>query len=206
MNSLKLKVIGIAAAVLLAPLSSPASVGVKAGLNFANVTNAASINASSRSGFMAGVFIGPGSEGWLGFRAELLYSRQGYDFDASAATGAVNLDYLLMPLLAVVHLGHIIQIQAGGQLAYLLKPGVEGGATGDPASAEIPDFFKRLDYGLAGGVEISPFMGLLVGARINLSFGNLYKKLVAGPGGTASFFPSLNAKNNVVQIYAGYRF
>ena len=32
-------------------------IGLKAGLNFANVTSASSINSSSQSGFMAGVFL-----------------------------------------------------------------------------------------------------------------------------------------------------
>src|ERR1700730_4727935 len=57
-------------------------IGLKAGINFAKVTNASSINASNRSGFNAGVFYSPGgnSKQVLGYRSELLYSRQGYDY------------------------------------------------------------------------------------------------------------------------------
>ena len=39
-----------------------AQIGIKAGLNFANVTGASSINSSSRSGFQAGVFLGGGGK------------------------------------------------------------------------------------------------------------------------------------------------
>lgn len=199
---MKIKAAGIVAILLLVPLSLPASIGVKAGLNFANVTNASSINASSHTGYVAGVFLGSSSGGLLGFRTELLYSRQGYDFSSNTATGSVKLDYLLLPVLLVVNLANIVQVQAGGQLAYLLHANVDGAGTDDPAADKLIDIYHRLDYGLAGGVEISPFMGFLFGARINLSFGNLYKNLSNPP----TFFPSINAKNNVFSLYAGYRF
>jgi len=202
---MKIKAIGIAALLLVAPLSLSASIGVKAGLNFANVTNASSINASSYTGYMAGVFLGPSSGGLLGFRTELLFSRQGYDFSSNASTGSVKLDYLLLPMLLVVNLANIAQVHAGPQLAYLLKVNVDGAAPLDPKPGSLLDLYHRLDYGLALGGEVFPFMGFLVGARINLSFGNLYKNL-ASAGGPPSYFPSINAKNNVVSLYAGYRF
>jgi hypothetical protein len=64
-------------------------------------------------------------------------------------------------------------------------------------------------------VEIHPFMGICVGARYNISLTNLYKSdfssMSTGTGTTTppSFIPStsnLNLKNNVIQLYAGYRF
>jgi len=199
---MKIKAASIVALLLLIPLSLPASIGVKAGLNFANVTNASSINASSQTGFMAGVFMGPPSGRLLGFQSELVFSRQGYDFETNQTTGSVTLDYLLLPQLLTLNFANIVRVQAGFQLSYLLKAKVEGATTDDPATDKILDLFNRLDYGLAGGVEVSPFMGFLAGARLNLSFGNLYKNLSNPP----TFFPSINAKNNVFSLYAGYRF
>jgi hypothetical protein len=203
---MKIKALSIVFLWLLAPLPSRAGIGFKAGLNFANVTSASSINAGSRSGYVAGVFIGTPPVGLLGFRTELLFSRQGYDFGANMTTGSVKLDYLLLPSLMVINLGGVAQIQAGGQVAYLLKGSVDGASTGDPAADKMLDLFNRFDYGLAGGVEITPFKGFLIGARINLSLGNLYKDPSTFTEGTPSFFPSVNAKNNVVQLYAGYQF
>jgi hypothetical protein len=202
---MKFKILGLAALFLAAPLSLRADFGVKVGLNFANVTSASSINAGSRSGFMAGVFFGS-SMGVLGFRSELLLSRQGYDFNSNTTTGSVKLDYLLLPALMVINLANIVQIQFGGQASYLLKGTVASAGTGDPAADKIMDMLNRFDYGLAGGVEITPFKGFLFGARINLSFGNLYKDPSTFAGGTPSFFPSVNAKNNVFQLYTGYQF
>ena len=151
---------------------------------------------------MAGIFMGPPSGSLLGFQSELIFSRQGYDFETNQSTGSVKLDYLLLPQLLTLNFANIVRAQAGFQLAYLLRAKVEGAATGDPATDKLLDLFNRLDYGLAGGVEVSPFMGFLVGARLNLSFGNLYKNLSDPP----TFFPSINAKNNVFSLYAGYRF
>jgi len=201
---MKFKILGIAALFLAAPLSLRADLGVKVGLNFANVTSAASINAGSRSGFMAGVFFGS-SMGVLGFRSELLFSRQGYDFNSNSTTGAVKLDYLLLPALMVINLANVVQIQFGGQASYLLKGSVESAGTGDPAADKIMDMLNRFDYGLAGGVEVA-LKGFLIGARLNVSFGNLYKDPSTFSGGTPSFFPSVNAKNNVFQLYAGLKF
>jgi len=205
---MKFKAFVITAVLLLAPLYSSANIGLglKAGLNFANVTGASSIGAGSRSGFVVGVFLGSPSMGLLGFRSELLFSRQGYDFNSNATTGSVKLDYILLPSLMVINLGGIAQIQAGAQVAYLLKGTVEGASTGDPATDKILDLFNRFDYGLAGGVEITPFKGFLFGARINVSFGNMYKDPSTFAGGTPSFFPGVNAKHNVVQLYTGYQF
>jgi hypothetical protein len=203
---MKIKIVGIAVLLALFSLPSHAGIGLKGGLNFANVTSASSINASSRSGYMVGVFFGTPPRGLMGFRTEILLSRQGYNFGSGTTTGAVNLDYIMMPSLMVINLGKIAQIQAGGQIAYLWHGNVSGASTGDPAADQMLDVFNRINYGLAGGVEITPIKWLLIGARLNLSLGNLYKDPSSFTGGIPSYFPSVNAKNNVVQMYAGFQF
>src|SRR5258708_23292478 len=70
-------------------------IGIKAGLNFANVTNASSVNGSSKTGFHAGIFLAPETHSVLGSRTELLFSRNGYKYKSSTADGSVNLDYIL---------------------------------------------------------------------------------------------------------------
>ena len=201
---MKKKFLVVVVLVLLGPLSSRAAIGLKAGLNFANVTGTSSINPGSRSGYVVGVFFGGPPTGLLSFRTEFLLSRQGYDFGSNTTTGSVDLNYLLMPVLMGLNLGPIAQIQFGAQVAYLLNAKVAGAITGDPTADKLLDLFNRFDYGLAGGIEVTPVSWFLVGARLNLSFGNLYKDL----SGTASpsFFPSVKAKNNVVQLYAGFQF
>ena len=203
---MKIKTIGIVVLLILFSLPSQASIGLKGGLNFAKVTGASSINASSRSGYVIGVFFGTPPMGLMGFRTELLFSRQGYDFGSNSSTGSVNLDYLIMPSLLVINLGKVAQIQAGGQIAYLWHGNVKGASTGDPAADKFLDLYNRFDYGLAGGVEVSPLNWLLIGVRLNLSLGNLYKDPSSFAEGIPSYVPSVKAKNNVVQMYAGFQF
>src|SRR4051794_26174764 len=85
--------------------------GIKGGLNFANVTGTSSINNSSRTGFMAGVFLAPASKKLLSYRTEIIFSRQGYDFKTNTQTGAVNLNYIIMPHLIGINITKFVQLQ-----------------------------------------------------------------------------------------------
>ena len=192
----------------LLPGFSYSQFGIKAGVNFAKVTKASNINAENTSGFHAGVFLAPETKNVLGFRSELLYSKQGYDFKSGTTTGSVKLDYILLPQLMEINITKFVSLQVGAQMAFLLNASADSSkpaSTGNAQADEVIDLMNRFDYGAAGGVEIHPFKGLLFGARINISFGNLYKDpttMTTPP----NFIPEVNAKNNVVQLFAGYRF
>lgn len=181
--------------------------GIKGGPNFAKVTQASNVKAENATGFHAGVFFGPQTKKVLGFRSEILFSRQGYDFKSNTTTGTVKLNYILMPQLMEINITKYVSLQIGGQIAFLLSARADSSApsTGSAQVDQMMDLYNRFDYGAAGGVEIHPFKGLLIGARINISFGNLYKE----PSSTEqrpNFYPKVDAKNNVVQVFAGYRF
>jgi hypothetical protein len=194
--------------VVVVPFFSNAQFGIKAGPNFAKVTKASNINADNTTGFHAGVFLAPQSKGVIGFRTEVIYSKQGYDFKNGTTTGSVKLNYLLLPQLMQINITKYVALQAGFQMGFLLSANADSSkapSTGNAQADKVIDFMNRFDYGAAGGVEIHPFKGLLVGARINVSFADLYKD----PAALATrpvFFPEVNAKNNVVQLFAGYRF
>jgi hypothetical protein len=193
--------------ILSAPLHLIAQVGLKAGVNFANVTNASSINGSSQSGFHAGLFLAPPGKSIMGFRTELIYSKQGYNYKTSTNTGNVNLDYILMPQMTTISITKYFQLQIGAQMAFLINAKVDSTAntpTGNATADKIMDYYNRFDYGFAGGVEIHPAGGLLIGARVNISLGNLYKQ--PEDGQQPSFFPKVDVKNNVFQIFAGWTF
>ena len=190
---------------LLLPVlvSAQLSIGLKAGLNFANVTNTAGFNNSSRTGYMIGGYISPKSKKILGFRSELILSRQGYDYKTNTSTGNVNLDYLLLPQLITLSFTKKFQLHVGGQAAFLLNAKVDSSNGNNNGS--LFDYFNRFDYGLVGGLEVSPVLGLFVGGRVNISFNSVNKEPSSG-GNWPGFIPRLDAKNNVVQLYAGWRF
>lgn len=178
-------------------LNAQLSIGVKAGLNFANVTNSSDVKADSRTGYLIGGFISPKPKKLLGFRSEIILSRQGYDYKTSTNTGNVNLDYLLLPQLITLNFTKLVQVHVGGQAAFLLNANVDSTGSG---SGSLFDYFNRFDYGVVAGAEIRPFMGFFIGGRINISLND-----VSVGGSRPNFIPAVNAKNNVVQLYAGWR-
>ena len=197
--------------VIVVPFFSLAQIGIKAGVNFANVTNASDISASNNTGFLAGIFLAPPSKGVLSSRTELLFSRQGYNYSTNTNTGKVDLDYILLPQLMSINITKFFSIQVGAQMAFLVNAKADttssSGAT-NPYSG-IMDFYNKFDYGFAGGIEVHPFKGLLIGARYNISLGNLYKdpsSYEMNGGQPPSFIPQVDVKNNVFQLFAGWIF
>jgi hypothetical protein len=199
-------------AILLLPAFSFCQglrIGLKAGLNFANVTGASSINSSSQTGFMAGIFIAPSSKGIISSRTEVIYSKQGYSYANSAKTGNVNLDYIILPQLMGINITKFVTIQLGAQMAFLLNAKADSSATGSGSTlppgpySSVMNYYNKFDYGFAVGGEIHPVSGLLIGARYNISLGKLYKDAMSGQSPS---FSSIDAKNNVVQVFAGWIF
>ncbi|MBS1918982.1 MAG: PorT family protein [Bacteroidetes bacterium] len=194
-------------AIVLLPLSALAQLGIglKGGLNFANVSGASSINSSNRSGFHVGVFLAPAGKSIISSRTELEYSRQGYSFKSGANTGNVNLDYILLPQLMGINITKFVQIQLGAQMAFLLNAKADSTNTGGSSGpySSIMSYYNKFDYSFAAGAEIHPVSGLLIGARYNIGLGKIYKSMESGQ---MPSFSTEDAKNNVVQIFAGWTF
>ena len=158
---------------------------------------------------MAGIFFAPPSKGILSYKTELIYSQQGYDYKTNTSTGSVNLNYIMMPHLMCINITRLFQLQVGAQTAYLINAKADSNKSASSTNpyGNLMDYYNRFDYGAAAGFEIHPVLGLLIGARYNISFGDLYKNMSnPTPGATPSFIPKVDAKNNVVQIFAGWRF
>lgn len=189
--------------LLVSPCCMFAQFGAKAGLNFANVSKASSINSSSRSGFHAGLFIAPVSKKIFSSRTELLFSRQGYNYKTSTNTGNVNLDYIQMGQLMSINITKYLSLLFGAQTAYLVSARVDSSNGGNGTGNAIMDLYNRIDYGYALGAEVHPFKGIIIGARYNVSLAKVYKDI---QNFQRPSFTSEDAKNNVVQLFAGWRF
>ena len=200
----------IAAVLVIAPLLSFSQIGIKAGINFANVTKSSDINNSSRSGFHGGLFMAPPSKGVMGFRTELLFSQQGYNYETGTNTGNVNLNYIVFPQYMTINITKVFQIQFGGQFAFLINAKADSSnntGSGNNPYGDLMDYYNTFDYGYGGGIEIHPIKGLLVGARFNISLSKLYKDMgTSSPGTPPSFIPDVDVKNNLFQVFAGWKF
>lgn len=179
--------------------------GVKAGLNFPSVSNFKSAGQAFEkgNGFMIGGYFASPSKR-IGYRSELIFSRQGYDYRSSTQTGSVKLDYIVMPQLMTLNISRFLQLQAGGQLAILLSANVDSSANPSsvPNMEKAQDYFNRLNYGFAGGVEVSPVRNLSIGGRYNIFF-NMLSHEQQYP----VYIPNKkNIKNGLLQLYLGYSF
>lgn len=192
----------ILAFLFLLPLPALAQIGFKAGFNFANVSGASTLNSSSRSGFHAGVFLAPPSKKIISSRTELIFSKQGYDYKTNTNSGTVDLNYLQFGQMMSINITKYLSLLLGGQTAYLLNAKVDS-TNNNSSGNNIMNFYNRFDYGYALGAEVHPLKGLLIGARYNVSLNKLYESVQTGQQPS---FTSTDAKNNVVQLYIGWRF
>jgi len=181
------------------------TIGLKAGYNINKLSGqSANIKFENKSGFMVAGFISPSSKGLLGFRSELVYSRQGFSYDDNGTRQDVETDYIYLPQLTTITIAKFLQLQAGGQIGYLLKSSLTP-QNSSSQEEEITEFMNRFDYGAAFGFEVYLFKGLILGSRYNISFGEIYEQQ-----STLSPFPfnpsDVKGKNEVLQFFAGWRF
>lgn len=188
---------------LASPFLMQAQIGIKAGLNFANVSKASSINSSSRSGFHVGLFLAPPSKKIISSRTEILFSRQGYNYKSSTNTGNVNLDYIQMGQLMSINITKYFSLMFGAQTAYLVSAQADSSNGSSSTENKMMSLMNRVDYGYALGAEAHPFKGLIIGVRYNVSLAKVYKSIQSFQRPS---FTSEDAKNNVVQLSVGWRF
>ena len=190
--------------LLSLPLPLMAQIGIKGGLNFAKVSKASEISSSNKAGFHAGIFLAMPSKKMISSRTELIFSRQGYDYKNATTTGNVNMDYIQMGQLMSINITKYFSLMLGAQTSYLISAQADSSTgTGSGPEKSIMDLYNRIDYGYAVGVEIHPVLGLIIGARYNVSLAKVYKDL---QNMQAPSFTSQDAKNNVIQISVGWRF
>jgi hypothetical protein len=213
MKQISILVLIVAATCSAAAQSSKESkefkskIGIKAGYNFSNVVGSqSSFDPQHNNGYMVAGFFSHGKKNGLGYRSELVYSKQGYSFDDGGKNTDVMNDYLYMPHLMTYTIANVVQLQAGAQIGVLLNAKK---TTGNKDSS-ITDLMNRFDYGFAGGVEVYPFKGLIIGARYNLGLGKMYKQYEQSSTTTPYPLPfdpaTTNLKNGILQLFIGYRF
>lgn len=162
--------------------SQEIDLGVKAGANFANVSDVDDL--SSKTGFQAGVFAGIKFSDKIGIQADLLYSQQGAEFDA----GEFDLSYVNVPVVLKYYIVQGLNLQAGPQFGFIVDDKISLDVFGDIADAEKADV-----SGIVGAGYDFPF-GVRVDARYNFGFTDVSED-VEGTN-----------KNSVFSVALGYSF
>ncbi len=176
-------------------------VGVKAGLNASNlhIDQEDVDDENMRIGLHGGVFAQMmGEDAMVGLQTELLLSTKGssakYDFLGVDGRVSFNTLYLDLPVLLVVKLGDVVDLQAGGYGSYLLGASTStDGDLGEDYQKLDKDNFNSFDYGLAVGATINIDV-ISIGARYNYGLKSIASsdaaKLLLG-----------DSKNSVAQIF-----
>lgn len=176
--------------------------GIKAGLNYSNAKDATNLSSyKTGEGFMVGGFMTHGTTKKFGkgFRAEVIYTKQRMDVNRDGSEVKTFSEYISLPHLTTFNITKFLQLQAGGQVSYLIS------AQQDKGEKNISEMYNRVKYGFTAGVEIRPVAGLIIGGRYNIDATNSYKD-----GGMYTPFPfnlpTKGFKNGLYQFSIGYVF
>ena len=153
--------------------------GIKAGVNFANITDASGL--SNRTGFVVGAFVGGKFNDNLGIQGDLLYSQQGAEADPEK----IDLNYVIIPVVLKYFVAQGLNIQAGPQFGFIVD---------DNVKEVFNNITEAESFDLTGvvGIGYDLPMGIRVDGRYNFGLTDVVKD---GSG-----------KNSVVTLSVGYSF
>ncbi|MFW6259391.1 MAG: porin family protein [Tangfeifania sp.] len=184
--------------------------GLKGGLNLSNMTVEGNDDSNLKAGFHLGVFNKIGITESFSIQPELLYSAKGfkYNYDNSAiADGETkfNLNYIDLPVKLVFNLSRDFEFQLGPYFSYLAGANVDTDAQVleffniDSTDELDRENFNAFEAGLTGGLgfTIDP---LVFGFNYNLGLTQVAKD----DEPTEAMLG--DAKNTVIQVYAGILF
>jgi hypothetical protein len=182
-------------------------IGIKAGVNLSNLYVDNVKDENMKVGVNIGLFSKIPLTRGFSIQPELLYSNKGskltYDnIIAGQGEYRFNLNYIEMPVLAVVNLTKNINIHAGPYVSFLTSANVKD-LNSDGSENKVTDLkadnFNRFDYGLAGGIGFD-FQNFTLGARYN------YGLHEVGKSGSLSGDLTKDSKNSAVSLYIGLGF
>ena len=144
--------------------------GAKGGLNLSNLYTSDIDENNMRAGFHLGLFAKTPVSDAFAIQPELIYSTQGARFkdDGFVEDLSINLDYINLPVLAVVDISDFFSVHAGPYIGFLLNDPY-GSFDTDLIGGDYDfdrDNFNAIDFGLAGGISVN-FQAVSLGVRYN---------------------------------------
>lgn len=188
---MKRTILIVAALFVVAGASAQQNWGVKGGLNIATET-AGDQDTNPRTGIHLGFFVEcPISKG-VDFQPELLYSMQGATYTMGSTNYTDKLDYINVPLMFKIYLTQKrrFSIDVGPQFGYLISAKYTYGSS----TVNIYDSDKLQKFDAS--------IGLGVSYKLTDKFDLVFR----GTAGLTKIIETMENKNSVVQLGAGYRF
>ncbi len=172
------------ALLIAAPLPAQTTIGVKGGINVADVsTNVVDVSdlVDSKTGFVGGGFVTLGLGSLFAVQPELLYSQKGFNAEEGGLSAQLNTNYIEIPVLLkaqfklamlrpAVYAGPVVSFETTCNLDLL---GVTFDCDDDD---EGFDQRKKTDWGAVFGANLDFFLGpltLILDGRYQLGLTNL---------------------------------
>jgi hypothetical protein len=181
--------------------------GIKGGINLSNLYSGDVGDENLKVGLNVGLMAKMPVTRGFAIQPEVLYSSQGSrinynNFALGKGEYRFNLNYVQIPVLAVINLGEYFNIHAGPYAAFLTSANIKdlhSDGTIDNIRDLDVDNFNRFDYGFAGGVAFET-KAFTMGVRYN------YGLKEVGKSGNLSGDVTNNMKNSFGTVYLGFTF
>ncbi len=162
------------------------TIGLKAGLNVANVSNSSGSEMGSKIGLNAGLLAHIHLNPVLALQPEVVYSSQGAKYTVSNGEHQLSLNYINIPLQLQYMFGNGFRLQTGPQVGFLA--GVKDKVRNVETQTFTTQDFKSVDFSWSAGLGYVSYSGLGVDGRYNFGISNINN---AGPN---------VLRNNVFQL------
>lgn len=171
--------------------------GIKIGSNLSTFSN--DVHPKMKFGYHVGGFLDFTLNENLSLQPELLYSKQGANFEAVS----ISLGYVNVPVLLKINIVKNFSAEIGPQVGYLLsakqvidKEKVTITYPGQPINinTNIKEQYKDIDVTAIAGLSYMFTENIVVSARYGFGLTQLHKKNI------------VKSQNSVIQLSVGYKF
>ena len=189
--------------------------GLKAGLNMSKLS-VTGVNPSPdityKPGFHIGGFLAAPIGAKMEFHPEILYSNQGYEFEASNGASRLkmtgNINYLAVPAMFFYYPTAKFDIEFGPQLSFLMSHKAKVSYSSfDPAEVsfsdvevDLKDATQSIEVGMNIGVGYKINHNVSLSGRYNFGISTVNKKAESGPD------QDEEDRNSVFQFSLNYLF
>jgi hypothetical protein len=173
------------------------AIGIKGGLNFANINGDQSLGATynSRTGYHFGAYT-LFKFGMVGIQPEVLFSKQGTKYTVNTGNVDANFNYINIPVLLKLYTVAGLNLQVGPQIGFVTGGDVKSTlSNGTSSTQNAKDLVNGSDWSIAMGLGWDIPFGLSLAARYNLGVSN---NNINYSGSTSTF------KNQVFQVSVGF--
>ena len=193
----------LACTCLLIASFGQVDIGVKFGLNFANVKNLNAYSTSNRLGFNTGVTTHINISKQFKLQPELLYSAKGFKYPSvnGYSAGSARLNYLSLPVLGCYSVGEGFSLLFGPEFDMLLHANSEY----DKTDHNVSKNFNHFGVGLDVGVSYRLIGGLGVEARYNYGLSHITNTPIYDSG-DAVVGRDRSGNNKVFQVGVYFKF